>query len=711
MRLFRLAIPSLALLLALSQAFPGRAQEALPDRFAFADTTLLRDTLDLRFDHLFQLADSLRMTPDSLRAISIRYRFSPLRMVGLADSLRMPVDSVGPYLARERVSPLAAADAGWSNRFSYGSAYTFQETRTGWTNTGDYNLTWSQLFLNNLTTIQQERFLSGGKTTLRESRIANTEVGWRINREYSVGGRAVLGRFDSDDPSSINRVGDSRNEYQLSLRTRQRPLNGVTSEFNAFSGLLDFTSARQAKHGVTSDFNGRFRHTSGEWWLHEVTGQISSSLARTRALLTGSVENTRDVIGSLSGTVSLFEAATYSLGSTYGYQNSRVGQPDEVGVIQDVSSTTASADVTLRGQFTPNRMLSVSGNFSNSDQVTALSGPTSRKVRGVLTEGRDVLLGWSVEGRFKSTFSDGAIPQASETGGYSEDFTTHTLDGTLIRRLLPRLNARLNAFIGIQRYRYQVIGDYGTPPVSRDNVQQGYRVDGSYTLSDNFNTGVTLDVTRIQLVNLPSASTSANSTERLYRAEWRWTYRLMRGLTATQRNTVAATYRAFQFSGQNDRLILDYNTSTTLNAVLTPRVTIDVSHFSQVTPSGNYTPEADGLYYFRRADESRAQSLSTRVSYIPTPGLSLTLEPFYRSSERSANLNGASQPTRDDRNLSFQGNANLNLPVGARGQLSGSFGRTYFASRGIPYIAGIPQATPRSETDYWVGSLNLSWRL
>src|SRR5437773_7720862 len=40
----------------LFHARPGAAQEDTSGRFAFADTTLLRDTLDLHFDRLFPLA-------------------------------------------------------------------------------------------------------------------------------------------------------------------------------------------------------------------------------------------------------------------------------------------------------------------------------------------------------------------------------------------------------------------------------------------------------------------------------------------------------------------------------------------------------------------------------------------------------------------------------------------------------------------------------
>ena len=61
----------------------GRAQAPVSARFAFADTTLLRDTLGLKFDRLFETADSLRMLPDSLRAQMIRYLLPMFRLIML----------------------------------------------------------------------------------------------------------------------------------------------------------------------------------------------------------------------------------------------------------------------------------------------------------------------------------------------------------------------------------------------------------------------------------------------------------------------------------------------------------------------------------------------------------------------------------------------------------------------------------------------------
>src|SRR5437867_396427 len=88
---------------ALAAASPARAQEPGGVRYAFSDTTLLRDTLGLHFPRLFPLSDSLQVLPDTLRALSIRYLWSLERLVQLADSLGVPVDSVGPVMVRERM--------------------------------------------------------------------------------------------------------------------------------------------------------------------------------------------------------------------------------------------------------------------------------------------------------------------------------------------------------------------------------------------------------------------------------------------------------------------------------------------------------------------------------------------------------------------------------------------------------------------------------
>ena len=51
--------PGFRAILAFAYALPGRAQEDLSGRYAFADSTLLRDTLGLKFQGLFRIADSL----------------------------------------------------------------------------------------------------------------------------------------------------------------------------------------------------------------------------------------------------------------------------------------------------------------------------------------------------------------------------------------------------------------------------------------------------------------------------------------------------------------------------------------------------------------------------------------------------------------------------------------------------------------------------
>jgi len=709
MLLRKLSLLLIPLLLVTASVLPGRAQEDLSGRYAFADTTLLRDTLGLKFTRLFQLADSLQLTPDTLRALSVRYRVTLPRLVSLSDSLHVPVDSVGVTLERERFNPLAARTAA-TNEFAYNTTYNLQQTRSSWVNGSDYNFVLGSLFLRNVTTIQLDRFATGGGTALWQTRDANTEVGWRLSPDYSFGGRAVMNRFNSDDPSTITGVGETRNEYQLSMRTRHRPTRFITSEFNLFSGAVDLRNAEQEKHGWSADANGRFRQTSGRWFVHELTGRLNASLSKVNVVSSSLRENSRDLIGNLNGSVSLFNASRVGFKTTYNAQTSDVGQPDVAGAISRVKSSRASADAAVRTRLGPDGYLNLTQRVAHIEQVTVLNGPSSRNTNSISLDGRTTWWGWGLESRFQTEFANSETPQAAPTGGYGERSTVRALDGAMTRHLFGRLNARVSARIGLNSYRYRVIGDYGSPPVSRDQATQSYMAEGTYVVSNDFNTGLSLEVGRNQLVNLPSVSTAANNTLRTYRAEWRWTYRLLTGLTATQRNTMGANYTSYNFLTGADRLSLDYGTATTLNAVLTPRLSFDLNHSGQVQPSGNWTRQADGLYYFQPADESRVFSLSSRIQYTPASVLSFSLIPTFRSSERDGTLNGVSSPQRRSRNLNFQGGANLNLPVGQRGLLSGSVGRTYFADRSITFAAGAPTPSPRSELDYWTGALQFSWR-
>lgn len=82
----------------------------IPSRFVNPDTTLLRDTLDISFDRIFVLADSLRCTPDTLRALAIRYAFSLERLVFLADSMHVrDMDVLGQRIEETRGLILATA--------------------------------------------------------------------------------------------------------------------------------------------------------------------------------------------------------------------------------------------------------------------------------------------------------------------------------------------------------------------------------------------------------------------------------------------------------------------------------------------------------------------------------------------------------------------------------------------------------------------------
>ena len=712
----------------LSHARPGSAEEGPNARYAFADTTLLRDTLDLKFDRLFPLADSLHMTPDTLRALSVRYDLRLERLVALADSMRVPIDSVGVTIERQQFSPLAVTSR-TTNAFRYTSSYIIGQTSTTWTNSSDYNLARGPLFLRSVINIALSRYTAGNVTSLRQTRSLGTEMGWRLSQNLSLGGRANLQRFANLD-RSIYSATDNSDEYQFSMRSRQAMIPGMSSELNFFSGVLDQSKSSGGKRGVTGDLNGRVIYTRGTWLSQSTDGQITGNVARTRPPGISDAINTQDLSSNLRGSLALFENAPVGLNVSYGLRASRVESPvaRPVPGIQPVLTNSRDLDVTLRMRIDNDRYVNFDQHWSNSENSTVsgllrVGAPialTTSEDRAFSVEGRYPLLGFTLDAHFTDTDGIGGSPRSTITGdqaikdtiNYREDQLQHSraIDATLSRNVSSHLTTRATGTVSLDSYDYTVDLTGATATNPRDQYNQSYRIETLYTPSDRFNSGVTFEVARTLFINLSSASSSANTENRSYRAEWRWNCRLLPGLTATQRNNVLASYDYVTFQDNQNRLGLDYSTVTTLNAVLTPRLTLDVNHNARYQPRGSYNRAADGVEYFSPGDESRNYLLSSRIAYTPIPALSFSLSPDYQQYNRATRTSSGTVPQSQQRTLNFSGGSNLNLAVGGRGRLTGNISRSYNSSRTTSYTSGASNS-PRSETDFWNGSLLFSWSL
>lgn len=706
-RLSLLLLPVLVGLL--SHAMPSGAQQASSGRFAFADTTLLRDTLGLDFRALFPTADSLQLTPDTLRAYMVRYRLSIPRLLAVADSLGMPVDSVGPVLLRESFNPLAqrgAGDRSIANTFRYTSGYNVARSSSNWTNGSEYGLAVGKLYLRNNTNINMDRFTSGGRLSLRQQRQSSTEAGWKLSPDFSLGGRANLDRFDSRDPRSTNNEGETKNEFQLSTRTRQRPIRGVTSELNLFTGLLDLRNVSQLKRGLSSDVNGRIRAVRGNWISNDLFGQVTGNASRTRRPSSLNELATRDLSSSLRGTLTLYQNAPVGLNLNYVTRRTRVETPTEADTVNRIVTENDAVDATVRLRRDNDRFLNLSGNLGRSE----LSSGT-RNDHGAKATGRYALRGWILDANYGDTHTESRFPRRNRAFGYNEAVQGNNADATLQRQFSAKLTGKLNASIGLTQSRYVATADSASPPVPRDSYRQAYGGEVLYNQSQRLTTGIKLDVGLTRTINLPSRSTSSNSDTRSYRAEWRWSYRLFRGLTVAQTNQISADYFFYPFAITRNQLALDYNTITNLAAIITPRLNIDLSHNARQQPRGDYQRLDGGQEYFRRADGNENFTLRSRVTYSPSPALSLSLAPEYLASDRTGTSNGIEVPQRANRRLNFTGQALLNLRLGQKGQLTGNIGRTYYADRTTTYSSGVAEISPVAEQDYWNGSLQLTWQL
>jgi hypothetical protein len=394
------------------------------------------------------------------------------------------------------------------------------------------------------------------------------------------------------------------------------------------------------------------------------------------------------------------------LNLNYNARRTTVETATVADTVSRILTTAAGADGTLRLRVDNNRYLNVTGNLGvNSDLLGDLHS------KGWKAQGRWVSGPWQLDADGGNTVRLSERPRRVDGGGYDENQDDRQASASLERPFGRKLTARVRGEIGLSQFRSTATADSATPPTPRDSYRQSYRIETIYVPAEAFNTAVALEVSLNRSINLPSTSTSNNTDTRSYRAEWRWSYRLLRGLTASQTNVVQSDYQFYPFSPERDDLSLNYSSVTNLNAVLTPRLSIDVTHNARQQPHGYWRVLEDGNGVLLPSDENLNYTLRAQVVWTVSRGLSLKLLPEYLASDRTGTTNGVETPTRTTRRLAFAGGANLDIALGTRGHLLGDINRQFSDDRSTTYRSGVPQPSPLATQDYWTGSLALTWDL
>jgi hypothetical protein len=699
-------------------AMPGRAQQAPGGRFAFADTTLMRDTLGLTFEGLFPIADSLGLLPDTLRALSIRHRYTLQRLVKLSDSLGVPVDSVGAVMRRESFSALTRS-ARQANPFTYTSTYDIQRSTATWTNGVEYSLGLGPMFLRNTTNIVINQS-QGGESI--ESRSSSTEAGWRLSRNMSIGGRLDLGRSDNGGITSGRTGNVTSTNYQLSLRTKQQLARGLTSDLNLFAGPREEATATYEKHGLGVEANGRVL-LRGTWLTHDLSGQLKNTSSLARAQVATTSVRTQDPSVSLRGTLGMFVNAPLGLNLNYMLGETRVERPDTSAIgllnhaIESLRSGNRGVSATLRLRKDNDRSISLTRKYSNQRTPSSVV-PTFHNtgiVDGYSVSGRYGYRAWSLDASLSQDKSYSEQPRMSRSGGYREDRLARSAEATLNWDVSRNMTARGIGRVGLTQYREAAIDYHINVPVPRDVYAQSYRVEGNYHPTERFRTGLALEVGRSVTTNLLPSSVATNNESRDYRSEWTWSFRLLPGLTANQRNQMTAAYVYPYRDPINNRLLLEYTTFTTLNAIITPRLQFDVFQDYHFKPNGTYSPldppGSDLRNYFSIAGSERNSLIRARISYTPASPLSINLEPEYSANDQQGTSGAIAIPTHSRRVLSLRGGASVNVPVGRLGKLTGGISRNVRETLNTDYPSGTAQSTRSSDPSYWVGNLQLTWQL
>src|SRR5580765_8273746 len=301
----------------LSSALPGRAQQAPASRFAFADTTLLRDTLGLTFENLFPLADSLGMAPQDLRALSVSYRLTLDRLLKLSDSLHVVVDSVGPVMLRERYNPLATTARRRGNSFTYRSTYDITRTDSRWDNTTDFFVPFGKVLISGNSGSLFHRAQAGGRTNLDQSRTLSTRAGWTFSKNLSATASMDLSSLNNGTRGSLYNSSNDDNKYSLSGTSKFQPRRGTTSEFSFSGGTENYNGSDQQRKSLNGGLTGRLRNVSVSWFTHDASGGFSGDVGDSRLPGQANYLRARSSNTNLRGTLGLFSNAPIGLNLNY----------------------------------------------------------------------------------------------------------------------------------------------------------------------------------------------------------------------------------------------------------------------------------------------------------------------------------------------------------------------------------------------------------
>jgi len=227
-----------------------------------------------------------------------------------------------------------------------------------------------------------------------------------------------------------------------------------------------------------------------------------------------------------------------------------------------------------------------------------------------------VLGPWQLEARASDQISTSDFLRQRTGGGYGEKQESRTADGTLTRPFGRKLVAKLNTNISLTQFRSHATSAGASPPTPRDSYRQSYRFETLYNQSDRLNSGVALDVALTRAINLPRSRPRTNPTRARIAQSGAGTTACCAGSPRPEQHG-AGRLRVLPFAAERNDLSLDFNSVTTLTAVLTPRLTLDVTHNARQQPRGDWRVLTDGSGALLPSDESLNYTLHSRVTWAP----------------------------------------------------------------------------------------------
>ncbi len=585
---------------------------------------------------------------------------------------------------------------------AYTSKYDINRNTDSWTQTLNFS-TWSgAMDLTNATTIS-----IGKDKTLDRDRRNNTNnltLGYQFPNGIKASGTLGIIRNSTVD---AGRTDTQQNSENVNVGVQYaRPLpGGIAATFRAGAGTthdvwVDPATSDRTSLGPHADASANFTAKRLADW------SLNTSVRTSRLQSTESTTNTTTSDHNLSGNIAL--NATFNVRGfdpwrvTVGNQLQRTQYPFREGsIVLQETNDNVSRDVTLATGMTPRPRLKLGGSISYRNNDINREFDTERSQQSI-----DRALRGTLAYAFRDSTRVDFRGETSRARSLYDDVNRIFLNGTTFNSSMGgavrRPLGRRAAFDAAGSYALQSFqfDDTVLNTDDRDILRGDLAAKVDYSPTKKIVTFLRFSFQHNQTVFIDASKSGTNQTQQVYSILPSFEYRFNPRVSFREEASAIANATYFDFNEDNNRLSRTTELRSTIDAMVMPRLTVNLRHSLRFLQDGSYRRADDGVRRFGKARDDRSRDITFRADYRVIQGVSVN----FRQNKRVSDITTFQQQGTQLRETTVS-NDFTEIEMGCQVNRTLRMGATVGAN-----VRRYQSWNDRdSHNNYWVGSINFGY--